>query len=174
MCCLSVLYPPSLPGFVLLKLNPVNISSFVRWQMWSFVSRGCCRRKGLSFLVPCACLLFAPVVNSNQHVKDTQSQGCSHLSKFHQHPRRQICSKCQQHSPKQPLRLATPQVPREFCGYPRAAFHFVALLPHPKSLESFMGTPGPLFTLWHYCKPLHHTVDYVTLFPLRSESQPRK
>ena len=128
MCCLSVLYPPSLPAFVLLKLNPVNISSFVRWQMRSFVSRGCYRRKGLSFLVPCACLLPAPMVNSSQHVKDTQAQGCLHLSKFHQHPRRQICSKCQQHSPRQPLRLATPQVPREFCGYPRATFHFVALL----------------------------------------------
>ena len=78
----------------------------VRRQMWSFVSRGCYWRKGLSFLVPCACLLLGPVVNSNQHVKDTQSQGRSHLSKFHQHPRRQICSKCQQHSPEQPLRIS--------------------------------------------------------------------
>lgn len=87
------------------------------WALWTFLlssgdecealsAEGATGGRVFPSWFPCACLLLAPVVNSNQHVKDTQTQGCSHLSKFQQHPRRQICSKCQKHSPKQPLRMS--------------------------------------------------------------------
>lgn len=71
----------------MLELDPVNTSPLPAGIMFHFVHRGHYRREGLFFPVPCAFFLLVPVVNSNQWAKDTQFQWCTHLSKFHWHPR---------------------------------------------------------------------------------------
>ena len=137
-------------------LGPVTMSPLPAGIILSFVCRGHSRKEGLFSLVPRASFPLVPVVNSNQNVKDTQSQSCSHLSQGHWHPRRQFPRKCQQHSheqlPRASLSHPSRQNHRGFCGHPRGRF--------------------PVDGTWAKLSSIQWRT--VTLSPVSSESHPRR